>query len=387
VLRRRLILRDPAVVLGALALVVSGAIVAAMLRDHVAADFPQHVRFTAIGLDTGEFPSNPLFYVLDATLAGFSTDYLYLKGALVVLLAVAGGLKVALSVRFVQDEAAMRRMPLWALGLVGACAVAFSLPMTHSVYLGQVPPNVWHNSTLMLAAPFAVGQFWTGVRYLRAPARRDLLWCLAFGLVGIAAKPSFFLAFGPAFALAVLLRYGWSAPTRDAGLMLAACAVLLAGEYVYTYVVEPAPERGPTDSNVVIDPLRIWRRYSDDLPLSFLASYLFPLAAISLGGRRLRHSRAVRLAVVTAAVGLLEFVLLKETGYREPDANFLWGAIITNYTLFLACVGALVPGLWQIDRSDRAQVARVGLVLAALGAHVVAGLLYLYHLFHAGTFA
>lgn len=342
---------------------------------------------TATGLENGRFPGNMLFYWLDALLSGFSRDYWRLKLALVIIVGAATGAKVFLSVRFVGHELRRSagggpRLPElagWAAMLVFLVAVAFSLP-GHNEYLGQIPPNIWHNSTTMLLMPFAVGLFWTSLCFLRTGDTRFLWWSLPLIALNILAKPSLVLCLFPVFPIAAAIRFGRSGTTLRAWALIAAGMLMLALQYVYIYVAGPGVE--DSSSSVIVDPLAVWHLYTREIPRALLASYLFPVVALVLGGRRVWRSEAVRYALALATSGLLEFCLLSETGARRGDGNFLWQAAITNYLLFLTIVSALIPWLAASRRRD----PRLVLIGVAFAAHVWAGLHYLDHWFSTGTF-
>ncbi len=112
---------------------------------------------------------------------------------------------------------------------------------------------------------------------------------------------------------------------------------------------------------------------AESIPLSTVGSYAFPVAALALGGAMVRRDAAVRFALGLAVAGLLVFVLFKETGPRQYNANFAWQAIVTNYVLFLAMLAAVARWL----RAGRFGW-RQSLVLAAFTLHVVAGVHWLF---------
>jgi hypothetical protein len=378
--------RDARVALaaGALAALAGGAVLLASLREHLPSDFEAHIGFTIRGLDGDPLPGNFLFYALNGVFAGFSTDMRLLKLSLVLVLAAAIGAKVWLSVRYVAAErraASHDRgpLPLWGAAAALLCAVAFSLPVGGRHYLGQIPPNVWHNSTTILLMPFALGLFWTTLCFLRSGDRVWLWRSLPLAALNLAAKPSFVLCLLPALALVALVHFRLSRPLRDAALLLAALVALLALQSVYVYVADPATADG--GSGLAVSPLHVWHAFSDDIPLSLLASGVFPLAALALGGAAVRDSLAVRYAVVLVLAGIAEYALLAERGPREFDGNFTWQAIVSMWVLFVALVGALVPAFQR-----RPFEVRKLTIAAAFLVQVVAGALYLQHWFSTGSF-
>jgi hypothetical protein len=121
----------------------TGYLVVFVVTRRKLGDFTAHLDFTVAWLSEGRpVPGNGLLYWLTAGLAGYSPPRL-LAGLVVVLAAAAAG-KAVLTVAFVAGGG--HRAPVWALVGAALCPLALSLPMGDP-YLGQIAPNVWHNST------------------------------------------------------------------------------------------------------------------------------------------------------------------------------------------------------------------------------------------------
>jgi hypothetical protein len=394
------------IVAGIAVAVITAGIWREAAHQGLTSDFPTDVAFTAHGLRTGVFPGDFLFQILNATFAGFKTDTSTLYVSLYVVLAAATGVKVWLSARFVVSEgAAVSESVTHGLGLgvatavAGLCTFAFCLPVTRgatlaagfctrefclpatSYYLGEVPPNVWHNPSTILLMPFAVALFWASLRFLQSGNNKYLWLSLLLGGLNIAAKPSFVLCFLPVFPIAALVCFGWGKRLLQALLLAFGIAGLLGVQYVYVYVVDPSGSTATTSSGIAIAPFAVWKSYTGDIPLAILVSYLFPIVAISLGKEVVWRSRAVQYALALAIVGLLEYALLAEKGARLAEGNFTWQAIVTQYILLLALVAALVPWLCR-----RGWGIRQTIITVAFGAQVWAGVHYLNHWFATKSF-
>jgi hypothetical protein len=376
-----------AITAGVVAAVIVGMILRGALHQGLTSDFPADVAFTAHGLRTGVFPGDLLFQVLNATLAGFSTETRALNISLFVVLGMATGVKVWLSARFViGEDAAVNKTSLRGVPLTGAvvaaalCSVAFCLPAEH-YYLGEVPPNVWHNPSTILLIPLAVGLFWASLLFLRDGDSKYLWLSLILGAFNISAKPSFVLCFLPVFPIFAFMRFGWDRRMWRAILLASAILGMLGLQYVYVYVVDPSGSSTTSSSGIEIAPFVVWKSYTSDIPRAILASYLFPIVALLLAGKVVWQRRAVRYAAALATVGLIEYALLAEGGARAVEGNFTWQAMITQYILFLALVAALFPWL----RSQRWGI-RQAVITLAFGVHVWAGIHYLAHWFATKSF-
>jgi hypothetical protein len=375
--------------LAALAAALAAVVFAEELHLHLVSDLPAHVRVAQVSIDRGEFPGDALYYLLLAAVTGLSTSRETLEVAAVALLAVAVGAKTAISLRIAAAElgkAAPRTHALLAAA-VFLLAFAFSLP-TDTPYVGQLPPNVWHNSTTILLMPFALALFWCSLRFLRTAETRWLWWSAAALALNVATKPSLVLVWVVVFPIAAVLRLGRRPPAlRRAALLLAAALALLGAQYAYVYSADPASARlygaDSRASHVTVAPFAVWGRLSDDVLLSLLASLAFPLAAAAVYRRRLWRSDMVRYAAGLMAAAVALFALLEESGPRLLHGNFAWGANVANYLLFLA-VAIQVGRLWS-TRGGRPGAADLA-VAAVFLAHVCAGAWFLYRWWHTGTY-
>jgi hypothetical protein len=335
---------------------VSGLIALLAIRDRAGADFGAHIALTKRGLSGGSFPGDVLFYWLEAVMAGFRPVDRRLYAGLIAMLAVAGGVKAYLTARLIESRVGA------VLALL--CLFAFGLPFGPD-YPAFIPPNVWHNSTTALLMPLAIGLFLASLAYLHEP-RPALLWLMLLLLVlNILAKPSFALCWLVVFPIAVLVA---KEKLLGPAVVTGAGGALLLAQYVYVYVAERGNPYGD-GSGVRFAPLHTWSFYAPNLAWSFVASYAFPITALVLGGAAVRRDGAVRFATALAAVGLLWFALVGETGHQEYHGNFMWQAIVTNYLLFAALVAALL-------RADVRGWRRL-VLLGVFALHLAGGVQYL----------
>jgi hypothetical protein len=367
-----------AVLLGVLSGIGGGLLIYRSIKDGLISDYPAHLYVTSKLLHGGQPPGHFLFYLLDAAFAGFSSNAQRLMRSLAFVLGVAIAAKVWLAVRFVaverrQASPTVGPLPLWAAGAATLCLLAFSLPVGIRHYIGQIPANVWHNSTEILLMPLAFALFWTTLRFLETSATRWLWWSLALVPLSLAAKPSFVLCLLPALAIVAPARLRWTKPLGQLALLVAVAVVLLAAQTAYVYVYDPQTASG----GIMLRPFEVWNYFSASVPLSILASFIFPIAALTLGGAAVRAALAVRYASALLLCALAEFALLADRGAREFDGNLAWQAIVAMWILFIALVSALVPSYER----RRIGTARQLLIAAALLVHVIAGVLYLQHWF------
>jgi hypothetical protein len=367
---RRTIKRPPvAAIAGVAAAAVSGLITLLAIHNRSGADFRWHVAITEAGLNGGSFPGDVLFYWLESVFALFKPDTHRLYAGLAVMLTIAGGVKTYLTVRHAENEY-QARLPWFGVLLAASCMFAFGIPFGPD-YPAFIPANVWHNTTTALLMPLALGLFLISLAYLREPSRRDLWIALALVVVNILAKPSFVLCWLVAFPVALFVRGRRGSALFGPLLVVGAGGLLLLAQYTYVYVIgrgNPFAE----SSGVYLAPLHVWSHLAPNIVLSIVASYAFPAVALAFGGEAVRGNLAVRFALGLAVVGLAWFVLVGEKGHQEFHGNFMWQAIITNYVLFAALVGAVLGWL-----RDSAFGWRQWVVLGVFGLHLAGGVHYL----------
>jgi hypothetical protein len=374
----------------ALAVLVGGAsafIFATAFHEQWISDLGLHVATVKAMLASHTIPGDPLYFVLLAALTGFQKSTSALNVASVVVLGVAVGAKYLISAWIALRETGAKGLPLRVSGetvlvlLVALLPFAFSLP-TNNVFLGQEPPNVFHSSTTIFLMPFALLLFYFSAQYLRTGATSWLYASGGMALLNVLAKPSFVLALVVVLPIAALIRFRGSKELWRAWGLTAFMGLLLVGQYLYIYktgsgekLQEAAGLVSTVPSHVRIDPFHVWSYYSDSIPLSFLASFAFPLVALVVFGRRLLEYDLVRYAFALLAVSLAIFILFTETGSREFDGNFGWQVIVSSYIAFLVTL----IRVWEL-RGARAPELEA-LVWVAFAAHLVAGGIFLHYYF------
>jgi len=360
-----------------------------IVRLEIVTDFKPHAEFVQRTIMSGDHMGNFLYYLVVALAAGNSVDIATITAAATVVLASAVALKYWLSVRFLLHEvdvpAAAERggrkralVPLAALA-IGVICFAFSFPTGHPdgfLYIGQVPANVWHNSTTIFLMPFAVALFWASYRFLATGEPRLAPLIVVLAALNIAAKPSFVIVFLCAFPALALLRFRVSRKTWYGLSITAASALVLAAQYYYIFRYQPGTAHGGGSAGVSLKPFHVWSRYSPNVPLSVAASIVFPAVATVAYWNVVRSSLLMGYAWLCFAVALAIYALLAETGAREFHANFSWQAIVSMYLLFLSSA-IIAFGEWMSrERLKWRDVAVAGV----LSLHALAGLAYLYRL-------
>lgn len=303
----------------------------------------------ALAMLNGEadWPPNFLYYAILSHLAWLtdSTHDMGLSSS--ILLSLAVGAKAWMTFVIL-----CRLAPSASLGVI--LLVAASLPLALPIPLGlligsvehilpgQLPPNIWHNSTTIFLMPIALATF-----LLQADAFRRghaaHLWALTgLVLVGVLIKPSFFFAYAPATALWLLVRIRRFERPLMASLPLILGAALTASLYVLIYTYELGSFQSE-DSSVVIRPFFVWLQSMPALgiPFALLVSFAVPVL-YAASGRAHPISAELGFAVLLMGAALIWYVFVSEAGPRATHGNFFWQTVVCCYLLYAVVLGEML---------------------------------------------
>jgi hypothetical protein len=365
-----------------LVFICSVGIFGGIIFFEVDTDIQQHSwHIFRINIGESSWPPNFLYYFLVNGLSGFSTAIAVVNSVAIAVLSVAMTFKYVLTVGISRDFTGGQTTS--KLLFFSACMlVVFPLPnisliTNHQFYLGQIVPNVWHNSTVIFLFPFALLLFWQQFCVLRDDNRKQI-WLLVL-LVGlsIAIKPSFFLAFFPATAIMLLRRFGFGKPFWIHSIPLLFGLMLLGVQYYLLYRLQLGSFQGDR-SGTELAPFAVWFQFIPIylVPTAAVTSFLFPMGYIA-GRMKPEHGDLMTYAVLLMASSMLIFILMAETGPRRFDGNFYWQNVTCMYLLNLV-IGIDVYDKWVNKgmRTVRAKIL-VGIFLSS----VLSGLAYLVWIF------
>jgi hypothetical protein len=233
--------------------------------------------------------------------------------------------------------------------------------------LGYIPVNTWHNSTTITLVPVALLLFFKSFDFIMEEhphffGKKDFI-LLLLTVLSVLIKPSFFFVFVIAFPLFFLINRKLTKGLFSVALIcLAGLATMMAiRQYVYS----------GDESQVVIKPFEAWKTWSDNIPLSFLASEAFPIAVFLLYPRIAFNDKLIQYAWLSFFAGMIIYILLNETGARAIHGNFSWQTIICNYILFLCSLIFLLKQKAGLKKD---------IALTFLLLHVAAGIVFILKL-------
>lgn len=327
-----------------------------------------------------------LYYsLLDAVAAG--GDLESLLNATTAVLAVSFGLRIA--VTWLMLSFAGIGIGGRVVGTITASVAGpILLSSSEQFYFGKLTPVVWHNSTTILAAPFALLLFvstcWVLSRRLNSWTSQTVQAVLV--VLSALAKPNYLLALVPAVAVWCLIQVvqtprPWRlAKLKELGVRAAptfsvAAAVLLI-QYWLTYGGPGLQIEGQRVSNVW-RPFALWEIWHSDYGIDPLwclfASVVTPLVLTILVWRIRLYRLPLTIAWSAVAVGLLEFSLLAESledGSTLFHGNWIWGAQSAMTVLFVVTLAT-----YMREFSRLTWLKWVGFLLVAY--QVVSGLRWL----------
>jgi hypothetical protein len=353
----------------------------------VVADIGSHARMALQARAGAGMPAHFLYFLVIGILAGPHPD---MRGALTASVLVLAATVAAkfwlvrgawLEALAAGPAAAAGQAPRVALWGAACLALAHNLivPGVAAIhpYLGNFPPNVWHNSTTIAVAPFAFALFWLSYRYLTSAAPPALWRLVLLTLANVLIKPSYALVFVAVFPL-FSWRRGTAPRARIAAAAVAGIGLVTIAGLSYFLYLRPATGflAGEGPSRVVVEPLRVWSYLAPSVPLSLLASIAFPLAFVAAYARQACARPLFQYAAAHFLLALGMYALLAESGPRELHGNFVWQLVLCNFILFFVCALLLSEIVLVRGRT----ILRDRLLMLIGAAHVASGIYYLARL-------
>ena len=284
------------------------------------------------------------------------------------------------------------------VSLVVNLAQAVWIPRGGYWYLGTVSGTVYHNTTYIALAPFAMlamlcfYRAWRGM-HGKLDARAWLVYTL-FLTASTAFKANFVFAFAPALLLLLIADLVRTRGKNLCNEVIMGCSVLpsIALCLLESLVLFTGEGNG-VQLIFSVDPVNFengvisWGFFNEATRRGLIRSFLFVGAAALLLGRLAWGSFRYRFSALTFAVAMAEALLLVESGERVGHANFWWGAFICYWLFFLESVCALLRG-WQAWRQNRAALlgGRLAVCTAALAWHIVSGVCFLVLLLQGNSY-
>jgi hypothetical protein len=329
----------------------------------VGSDLPAHTRFIIKFAQEQSFPAYSAWYFLVYALSGFSESFKVLAGVSIVLLSLLVSTKYTLTYQILsQSKSSSVLVALVSIGLIVVMPLmsyysCSGLPEgsvcvdSFHFYLGNVSPNQWHNSTLILAMPVNLFLFYFTVKNIHSQSGLMFLWMGLIGFLAALCKPNYAFGFLPVICGTILWlslkNKQFFAGIYRCVLVGLPTSLVLAYQWYSTFVSAGGVFQGGT---TIFAPFMVWGAYSPHIALSLLLSISFPLLVLLLFIKKVDLSLTLSWLVFIVAA-MVTSLFAEAPSWQS--GNFFWGAIASNYILFVFSMLFLLkqPNSWKTQCS------------------------------------
>jgi hypothetical protein len=350
-------------------------------------------------------PFNFLYYALIYIITFFSTDMktIYLASILVLSCSIVA--KYLITKQFLiknlilpstslssfsNHKVTDRFYQVYSLILTFVFSLPLSLMVGGYYYLGNTPPNIWHNSTTIFLMPFALLLFWQSYEQIKTPKADRVVWISLLIIVNIIIKPSYFFVFLVCYPIFFIKNFGWTKLTLINLIPILIGCFLLGIQYLGHYIWEIGSLSEKGGHGVTISLFTVWSHFSPDIPLSLLGSLLFPLLCIIFHWKTAVNHLLIKYACFQYLIAITIFAVFMENGPRQYHGNFGWQCIVASYILYLSASILFLEKLGlnknndvfsNLIRSTLEISPKNKLILITLMLHFLAGIGYILKIF------
>ncbi|WP_454781362.1 hypothetical protein [Legionella sp. WA2022007384] len=310
---------------------------------HWVSDLHVHAQAVVDAATTHHFPVYSLWYRLIYIVSGFSEQYAHIAYASILMLALLTAAKYIISYQILQNNcpAPPKVCALICLGLIFVMPVLSyynckEVPVcinNYHVVIGNIVPNQWHNSTLILAMPFNLLLFYYSVKEIRSERLTSFLIMGVLSLISILCKPNYSLAYLPILCMTILIlnlkSYHYFRAFVKCALVAIPSILILLYQWYFTFVDSSVPLH---NSKTIIAPFLVWSHFSPHIMISLILSIAFPLCVLFFYFNKIDFY--LTLAWLTFLLAVASFSFLAEYP-NWANGNYGWGLISSCYILFL----------------------------------------------------
>lgn len=260
-------------------------------------------------------------------------------------------------------------------------------------YLGQIAANTWHNPANIAVKCFAILSFGLVVVLLQGrentgeSKKRNLLAYIALSaslLLSVLAKPSFLQGFLPGFGLFIVVRVVLERKNFDLRFYTKLCVAfvpavaMLFFQYLNIFC---NVEYIKTQIEIKLAWGVFFHRFTDNLGVSFLISFAFPLFVLCMNFKKLIHTEKIQLMICYETVAWLESVVLHEAGILEDSGDFTWAGMISALIVWITMFECYAQELYNAhgENTIRKKIFIYGGFLI-FTAHLLFGIAYWYNI-------
>ena len=251
--------------------------------------------------------------------------------------------------------------------------------LKHNGYNGYIGITIYHNPPISLCRPIALVNvmiFAAAFVYRRISTRQTIFCFLTLAIAAL-TKPNYALIMVPTagvFALMALNRKDWHLLRFIALGVLLPGVLILAWQYVFTYLHPPATS-DMDSSRILFAPFLVYSIMARFLIPKFFLSILFPLSVLLLYRKEALQDRYFQLGLVLFLMGAAQSYFFAEEGVRLIKGNFLWSGQLGLFLWFVISMRFIVQRFFS--EPDRTRWSGKFVVVSGIFAlHVVSGILW-----------
>ena len=280
-------------------------------------------------------------------------------------------------------------VPAWCLpvrllaSLIVNLAQAVYIPRGGYWYQGTITGTIYHNTTYIMLAPFALlavlwfYRAWQGID--GKISLRDWLIYTLFLTAATAFKANLIFAFAPALLVLLIADFIRTRAKNIGNEVLMGCSVFPGVGLCILEATVLFTEEGSGLRLIFTTEFdrhaMLWGVFNEPALLGLVRSLPFVAAVALLLRRQAFGSFRYKFSLFMFAIAMAEALLLVEGGERLYHANLWWGPFICFWVLWLESVGIFFKQLLAEPKS--AGTLTCG---AALSWHVISGVCYLVRL-------
>ena len=259
-------------------------------------------------------------------------------------------------------------------------------------YMKSVITQPWHSITyfgMRLMALVTMGTFFQCYdHYLKSITIRQ--WCsIAIPLaVSASIKPNFLIAF--AFTLLIILIKDFIKTFSDLNafinivkmgtVVFPACLVLL-----FQAIILYRPDSSGEASGIALIWYAFFQNSISSIVLRFICGITFPAAVYIYNRKKL--SKKEKFVFLLYIVTFIQMIMLRETGPRAGDNNFVWGIFNSAYILFVYSVSLFISNILSAHKGEAVTKQYIIAGKLVLSAHLITGVIYFLYIFGGGRYA
>jgi hypothetical protein len=378
-------------------------IFSAIIKYIPSTDFTGHVEMLLRYYEGKQtYPPNFIYYLLIDIFSFFSADRQMLLNSSCMVLTAAVVAKYIISKKIIYEYIDLNNLvfsqrvkDFMAISFSMSLIFLFAIPDYYNfyefkmLYLGRVPPNVWHNSTTITVFPFALLLFWEQYKVIKSDQRipnNKLIFLTLLIILNVFIKPSFLFVYIPVTGLFLLFKYRFSAFLQliRNSLPLFVGALLILLLQILVYQLNAGLYQAESSKLVFVKPFQFWLFFLPEwyIPYSFLLSFAFPIVFLLLYPKKALGASIVQYGLALTILGLLISIFIGEDGPRSTHGNFIWQNYICIYILILTMGLSYIKTLSKKPISLIKAIALLSIYLF----HLAAGIFYLINMINTGSY-